>query len=171
LFCQSYFTESNPAETSIRAYGDSLYERVEWQWVKPRNPLVSMGWKPESGYIEADWHGLNEALILNVLALGSPTHPADSTSYQAYLSTYRWGDFYGQQHVNFAPLFGHQYSHIWIDFRGIRDSYMREKGIDYFENSRRILNALMRSRIPTTGKTMARTSGVSQRSMVRSTPC
>jgi hypothetical protein len=137
LFCQSYFTGSNPAETSIRAYGDSLYERVEWQWVKPRNPLVSMGWKPESGYIEADWHGLNEALILNVLALGSPTHPADSTSYQAYLSTYRWGDFYGQQHVNFAPLFGHQYSHIWIDFRGIRDSYMREKGIDYFENSRR----------------------------------
>ena len=137
LFCQSYFTGSNPAETSIRAYGDSLYGRVEWQWVKPRNPLVSMGWKPESGYIEADWHGLNEALILNVLALGSPTHPADSTSYQAYLSTYRWGDFYGQQHVNFAPLFGHQYSHIWIDFRGIRDSYMREKGIDYFENSRR----------------------------------
>jgi hypothetical protein len=137
LFCQSYFTASNPVEASIRAYADSLYERVDWTWVRPRNPLVSMGWKPESGYIEADWHGLNEALILNVLALGSPTHPIDSTAYQAYVSTYRWADFYGQQHVNFAPLFGHQFSHIWIDFRGIRDAYMRSKGIDYFENSRR----------------------------------
>ena len=137
LFCQSYFTANNQVEASIRAYADSLYERVDWTWVRPRNPLVSMGWKPESGYIEADWHGLNEALILNVLALGSPTHPIDSTAYQAYVSTYRWADFYGQQHVNFAPLFGHQYSHIWIDFRGIRDAYMRQKGIDYFENSRR----------------------------------
>ena len=137
LFCQSYFTGQNATEASIRAYGDSLYERVDWQWVRPRAPLVSMGWKPESGYIEADWHGLNEAIILNVLALGSPTHPVDVASWDAYVSTYRWADFYGFQHLNFAPLFGHQYSHIWIDFRGIRDSYMRGKGIDYFENSRR----------------------------------
>jgi hypothetical protein len=137
LFCQSYFTGATPVEASIRAYADSLYERVDWSFVRPRNPLVSMGWKPESGYIEADWHGLNEALILNVLALGSPTHPVDPASYQAYVSTYRWADFYGQQHVNFAPLFGHQYSHIWLDFRGIQDEYMRGKGIDYFENSRR----------------------------------
>ena len=137
LFCQSYFTGQNPTEESIRAYGDSLYLRVDWQWARPRNPLVSMGWKPESGYIEADWHGLNEAIILNVLALGSPTYPVDVASWDAYLSTYHWGDFYGQEHVNFAPLFGHQYSHVWIDFRGIKDSYMRAKGIDYFENSRR----------------------------------
>ena len=137
LFCQSYFTQANPTEESIRAYADSLYARVDWQWVRPRNPLVSMGWKPESGYIEADWHGLNEAIILNILALGSPTYPVDVSSWDAYTSTYRWGDFYGQQHVNFAPLFGHQYSHIWIDFRGITDSYMRSRGIDYFENSRR----------------------------------
>ena len=137
LFCQSYFTGTSPVEASIRAYGDSLYERVDWQWARPRHPLVSMGWKPESGYLEADWHGFNEALILNVLALGSPTHPIDSTAYQAYVSTYRWADFYGQSHVNFAPMFGHQYSHVWLDFRGIRDTYMRQKGIDYFENSRR----------------------------------
>ena len=137
LFCQSYFTGSNAVETSIRAYADSLYERVDWQWIRPRNPLVSMGWHPERGFIEADWRGLNEALILNVLALGSPTHPVEPAEHQAYVSTYRWAEFYGQQHVNFAPLFGHQYSHIWIDFRGIRDAYMREKGIDYYENSRR----------------------------------
>jgi hypothetical protein len=53
------------------------------------------------------------------------------------VSTYDWADFYGQEHVNFDPLFGHQYSHIWIDFRKIQDPYMRGKGIDYFENSRR----------------------------------
>src|SRR5690606_25168097 len=50
---------------------------------------------------------------------------------------YQWADFYGQQHVNFAPLFGHQYSHVWVDFRGIQDEYMRGRGIDYFENPRR----------------------------------
>ncbi|HUP46684.1 MAG TPA: glucoamylase family protein, partial [Thermoanaerobaculia bacterium] len=54
-----------------------------------------------------------------------------------WTKTHRWGEFYGYEHVNFAPLFGHQYSHVWIDFRGIFDDYMRGKGIDYFENSRR----------------------------------
>jgi len=76
-------------------------------------------------------------MILYVLALGSPTFPADCTAWQAFTSTYKWGAFYGQEHVNFAPLFGHQYSHVWIDFRGIHDAYMRGRGIDYFENSRR----------------------------------
>lgn len=139
LFCQSYFTQDNATEAAIRAYADSLYVRVDWQWVRPRNPLISMGWKPESGYIDADWHGLNEALILNVLALGSPTHPVDAESWRAYTSTYEWSDFYGQQHLKFAPLFGHQYSHIWIDFRGIADPYLKTRGIDYFENSRRAI--------------------------------
>ena len=72
-----------------------------------------------------------------MLALGSPTHPIDVASWDAYRSTYRWAPFYGQEQLNFAPLFGHQYSHVWIDFRGIQDSYMKTKGIDYFENSRR----------------------------------
>jgi hypothetical protein len=96
-----------------------------------------MGWRPENGFIDYDWHGFNEGIILNVLALGSPTHPIDKAAWDAYTSTYNWADFYGYQHVNFPPLFGHQYSHIWIDFRGIQDTYMRTKGIDYFENSRR----------------------------------
>ena len=69
--------------------------------------------------------------------LGSPTYPIDPAAWDAYTSTYTWADFYGQKHINFEPLFGHQYSHVWIDFRGIQDRYTREKGIDYFENSRR----------------------------------
>jgi hypothetical protein len=137
LFSQSYFTGNDATESAIRAYADSLYLRVDWTFFRPRAPLVSMGWNPEHGYIDADWHGLNEAIILNILALGSPTHPIDISSWDAYRSTYLWADFYGQQQLNFAPLFGHQYSEIWIDMRGIQDSYMRGKGIDYFENSRR----------------------------------
>jgi hypothetical protein len=137
LFCQSYFTQATPVESAIRAYADSLYLRVDWAWARPKPPLVSMGWRPENGFIDYYWHGFNEGLILNILALGSPTHPVDEAAWTAYTSTYKWADFYGYQHVNFAPLFGHQYSHIWIDFRGIQDAYMRSKGIDYFENSRR----------------------------------
>jgi len=137
LFSQSYFTRADTVESSIRAYADSLYLRVDWQWIRPKAPLVSMGWHPEKGFIDYDWHGLNEGMILYVLALGSPTHPIDPSAWTEFTRTYRWDEFHGQQHVNFAPLFGHQYSHLWIDFRGIKDAYMREKGIDYFENSRR----------------------------------
>jgi hypothetical protein len=137
LFCQSYFTGDTQTEIAVRAYADSLYRRVDWQWIRPKAPFVSMGWRPENGFIDYDWHGLNEGIILNILALGSPTHPIDRAAWDAYTSTYHWDEFYGYQHLQFAPLFGHQYSHIWIDFRGIQDDYMRAKGIDYFENSRR----------------------------------
>jgi hypothetical protein len=80
-------------------------------------------------------------MILYILALGSPTHPISSDAWSAWTSTYRWGSYYGQEHVGFAPLFGHQYSHLWIDFRGIQDAYMRSRGMDYFENSRRAVYA------------------------------
>jgi hypothetical protein len=75
--------------------------------------------------------------MLYILALGSPTHPIPVEGWKAYTSTYRWAESYGQEHLVFAPLFGHQYSHVWVDFRGIQDDFMREHGIDYFENSRR----------------------------------
>ena len=137
LFCQAYYDGTDATETEIRALADSIYFRVEWTWAQPRPPAVSMGWRPERGFINADWIGYNEAMILYVLALGSPTHPVDSTGWDAWVSGYDWGSWYGQPHVGFGPLFGHQYSHVWVDFRGIRDAYMRGKGIDYFENSRR----------------------------------
>jgi len=137
LFAQSYFDRANATEDEIRALADSIYFRVDWPWAIARPPAVSMGWHPETGFINADWIGYNEAMILNVLALGSPTHPVDSTTWGAWVSGYDWGTFYGQDFVQFAPLFGHEYSHVWIDFRGIQDGYMRGRGIDYFENSRR----------------------------------
>ena len=137
LFCQSYFTDAGQTESAIRAYADSLYLRVDWQSFRPHAPLVTMGWRPESGFIDADWQGLNEGMILYVLALGSPTHSIDPAAWTEWTRTYNWAEFYGQQQLNFWPLFGHQYSQIWIDYRGIQDAFMRGKGIDYFENSRR----------------------------------
>jgi hypothetical protein len=130
LFAQSYFDRAE--EAPIREAAERLYERVEWTWEQPRAPAVSMGWTPEQGFHSWDWRGYNEAMILVILALGSPTHPVDASAWGEYHKTDRRGTFYGQEHILFAPLFGHQYSHVWIDFRGIR-----ERGIDWFENSRR----------------------------------
>jgi hypothetical protein len=137
LFAQVYFDQPDTAEQEIRALADSIYFRVNWNWAQARPPAVSMGWHPESGFIPADWIGYNEAMILNILALGSPTHAVDSTTWAAWVSGYQWGTYYGQDFVQFAPLFGHEYSHVWIDFRGIKDAYMTGRGIDYFENSKR----------------------------------
>jgi hypothetical protein len=137
LFVQSYFDADHPTEREIREKADALYRRVEWSWMQPRPPLIAMAWDPQKGMHAYDYKGYEEAMILYVLGLGSPTHPIDEAAWPTRTSNYRWDTFYGQQFVNYAPLFIHQYSHIWIDFRGIQDSYMREKGIDYFENSRR----------------------------------
>lgn len=137
LYCQSYFSGGDANESAIRAYADSLYNRVDWKWAVIRPPALSHGWHPETGYIASDWKGYNEAMIAIVLGLASPTHPLDTAAWTSWTSTYTWNEFEGQAALDFAPLFGHQYSQVWIDFRGIRDAYMRGKGIDYFENSRR----------------------------------
>jgi hypothetical protein len=137
LFCQVYFDGEDPAEVAIRAYADSIYRRVDWRWAEVRRPRVSMGWDPARGFLGHDWRGFNEAMLLYILALASPTSPLDPSAWREWTSTYRWGRFYGQEHVNFGPLFGHQYSHLFIDFRGIQDDYMRRRDLDYFENSRR----------------------------------
>ena len=137
LMAGQYFDAPDPTETEIREAADSIYRRVEWDWAVARPPLVALGWKPETGFLPWDWRGYNEAMLLYILALGSPTHPVDPAAWEEWTSTYDWASYYGHAHVNFAPLFGHQYSHVWIDFRGIRDAYMRDRGIDYFENSRR----------------------------------
>ena len=137
LSAQSYFDKNTPAEAEIRKLADQIYGRVDWTWIQARKPFVSMGWHPETGFIKNDWTGYNEGMLLYVLALGSPTHPVGTEVWPAWTKSYPWATFYDQPHVNFDPLFGHQYSHVWIDFRGIQDAYMRGKGIDYAENSRR----------------------------------
>jgi hypothetical protein len=137
LTCAEYFDRDDPAEREIRALAEELYSRADWAWAQPRPPAVSMGWTPEKGFLDYDWHGYNEGMIVYILALGSPTHAIDPAGWQEYTRTYFWSRFEGEEYLAFGSLFGYQYSHAWIDFRGLRDPYLRSKGIDYFENSRR----------------------------------
>ncbi|MFO0808484.1 MAG: glucoamylase family protein [Gemmataceae bacterium] len=137
LTCATYFDADDPIENDLRAYATKLYERVDWNWACNGGAAVTHGWRPESGFIPHSWTGYDEALILNLLGLGSPTHPLPAESYSAYTSTYKWGNVYGHEYLVCPPLFTYQLSHMWVDFRGIRDAVMRERGMDYFENSRR----------------------------------
>ena len=137
LTAAAYFQEDTKEEVEIRKLADALYRRVDWRWALNRRATVTHGWKPGRGFLKYRWEGYDEALMLYVLGLGSSTFPLPKESYDAWLSTYAWRKIYGHELVHAGPLFVHQMSHLWIDFRGIRDSYMRERGLDYFENSRR----------------------------------
>ena len=137
LTAAAYFDQETDDEREVRKLGDSLYRRVDWRWAQNGKATVSHGWKPETGFLRAHWQGYNEALMLYVLGLGSPTHPLPEKSYPAWTSTYRWKKLYGHEFLHGAPLFMHQLSHLWLDFRGIQDAFMRRQAIDYFENSRR----------------------------------
>ncbi len=141
LAAAAYFDRDNPAEHEIRELADAMYRRVDWQWALNGGATVSHGWKPERGFLKYRWDGYNEALLLYVLALGSPTHPVSPESYRAWSATYRWRGLYGLEFLYAGPLFVHQLAHVWIDFRGIQDEFMRGRGIDYFENSRRATHA------------------------------
>ncbi|WP_297927023.1 glucoamylase family protein [Metallibacterium sp.] len=139
LFDQSYFDRGTPIEKQIRSLANQLYRRVDWTWMQADPPLISMGWTPQSGFLKYNYEGYDEAMILYIEALGSPTHAVQPDAWNAWTATYPkfWGDYYGREQLSFAPLFGSQYSESWIDFRGIQDAFMRGKGIDYFINSRR----------------------------------
>ena len=114
---------------------DALPES-RWQWALNGGAALSHGWKPEIGFIPHRWTGYDEGLLLYLLGLGSPTFPLPAESYAAYCSTYQWKKIYGRELLYSGPLFTHQLSHLWIDFRDLRDAFMREHGTDYFQNSR-----------------------------------
>lgn len=137
MFAGEYFDGSHQEEREIRALAERLYDRADWTWAQPRPPSIVLGWHPESGFIKSDWRGYNEAMIVYLLALGSTTHPVGEEAWGEWTSRYETAEFEGRRYLQFAPLFGHHYSHVWIDFRGIRDAAAGELGFDYFENSRR----------------------------------
>lgn len=137
LAAAEYFDRSSNDEIEIRKLAHYLYERVDWAWMLDDGDTIRHGWKPESGFLPYRWEGYDEALILYLLALGSPTHPIDPRCYEAWCRTYTWKSIYGIEFLYAGPLFIHQMSHIWCDLRGIRDRFMREHDCDYFENSRR----------------------------------
>jgi hypothetical protein len=137
LFSKNYFDGNTPKETQIRELADQLYKRVDWPWALNSEGRLSMGWTPEHGFISADWQAYNEAQILLLLAMGSPTHPLPDSAWEKFMSTSKVVEMNGQKSLEFGPLFGHQYTQIWMDYRGIKDATNQKLGFDYFENSRR----------------------------------
>jgi hypothetical protein len=136
LTCAAYFDADTEEEAEVRELADALYRRADWQWALNGGVAISHGWKPETGFIPHRWTGYDEGLLLYLLGLGSPTFPLPAESYAAYCSTYLWKKIYGYELLYSGPLFTHQLSHLWIDFRDLRDAFMREHGSDYFQNSR-----------------------------------
>jgi hypothetical protein len=142
LFARNYYDRNNEKENQIRLQASKLLGNIEWEFMMMPDTgdyanQISMGWHPESGLHHMGWSGYNEALFLYILAAGTGLDNAKE-SYKSWLSSYKWLTPYeGLSHVAFPPLFGHQFPHCFIDFRGLTDEYMSDKGIDYFENSRR----------------------------------
>ena len=137
LTAGSYFDADTAEEHEIRTLANALYRRANWRWAENQGVTLTHGWKPESGFLQYRWKGYDEALLLYILALGSPTYSLSNSSYTRWGSTYQWQRCYGYDYLYAGSLFTHQLSHIWVDFRGIQDVFMRDKGMDYFENSRR----------------------------------
>jgi hypothetical protein len=140
LTASVYFNADTPEETEIRGRADAIYRRIDWQWARGGAATARQGWKPECGFLHYGWDGYDEATILYVLGLASPSHPLPSESFTAWTATYQWENIYGYEFLYAGPLFIHQFSHAWIDFDGIRDRFMRDKDSDYFASSRRAVD-------------------------------
>ncbi len=147
ITAREYFDGDTPDESYIRNTIDFLIRRIEWDWMivdkkDAKSPehigAISMGWHPvKKSFHDMGWTGYNEALVLYVMAAGGNFNNAES-AYDKWHKTYEWKEPYpGLYHAIFPPLFGHQYSHMFIDTRGLYDTQMSQKKIDYFENSRR----------------------------------
>jgi hypothetical protein len=138
LTVDQYFCEENNEEDEIRQLAKKLYLRVDWQWALNGGVAICHGWKPETGFLDFKWDKeYSEAMILYVLALASPTFPIARLNYTNWISTFKCEKFYDIEYLHAGPLFIHQMSHLWIDFRKIHDVFNKEVGFDYFENSRR----------------------------------
>lgn len=142
IFCKNYYKGNSGKEKLLRHLCRQIMERVNWNFMTMPDSgkyanTINLGWDPEQGYSDVGWVGYNEALIMYIIAAGT-NFTGYKAAYDKWLSFYEWRKSYNNiELLSFPPLFGHQYSHIYIDFRNIKDRYMREKGLDYFENSRR----------------------------------
>ena len=124
LMARQYF-----ADQEIKDLATKIYERVDWPWMLNGGKTFSMGWKPESGFLDARWEHYCELMMIYLLGIGSPTHPVPPSSWDAWtrpVIRYQGIDFISGN----DPIFTHQYSHAWFDFRKKRDTYA-----NYFENS------------------------------------
>ena len=141
LNSKQYFDGASIDETAIRTKTDAIFNRVNWTWMAQGTDAVSMGWFPTSGFISGNWAGYNEGMILYCLGLGAATNPLPASAWNRWTNSYVWSTNYGLAFVQFPPLFGHEYSHCWIDFRHIADPYMNSHNSTYLVNSRRAAEA------------------------------
>jgi hypothetical protein len=124
LACGAYFDDAE-----IRDLATKIYERVDWGWLLQGEKTLLMGWKPESGFLKARWDSYSELMMIYLLGLGSSTHALPKGCWDAWKRPQF--EFNGLRFIGSrAPLFVHQYSHAWFDFRGKVDAYA-----NYFENS------------------------------------
>jgi hypothetical protein len=124
LTCGQHF-----ADEEIQRLTRQIYERVDWRWFLDGALTLSMGWKPEGGFLKSRWDSYSEMMMIYLLGLGSSSHPLPAETWDAWKRPtveYDGIRFIGSR----APLFVHQYSHAWFDFRDKRDRYA-----DYFMNS------------------------------------
>lgn len=124
LTARQYF-----ADREIKDLATKIYERVDWPWMLNGGSTLSMGWHPESGFLNARWEHYCELMMIYLLGIGSPTHPLSPETWKAW--TRPVIKYQGIEYISGNdPIFTHQYSHAWFDFRKKRDAYT-----DYFENS------------------------------------
>jgi hypothetical protein len=124
LTCREHFHYSE-----ITRLADLVFNRVDWAWVAEDTSLVSHGWTPEIGFLPYRWDYYSELMLLYLLGLGSSSHPLAPSAWDAWKR--RNFEYDGLRYIgSFAPLFVHQYSQAWFDFRGKRDQHA-----DYFKNS------------------------------------
>jgi hypothetical protein len=124
LTARQYF-----ADPEIKELATKIYERVDWPWMLNGGTTFSMGWLPETGFLKARWNRYCELMMLYLLAIGSPTHPVSPQTWPAWARPKI--NYMGVEYISGNdPLFTHQYSHAWFDFRDKRDDYA-----NYFENS------------------------------------
>ncbi len=124
LTARQYF-----AEQEIKDLATKIYERVDWPWMLNGGKTFSMGWKPESGFLDARWEHFCELMMIYLLGIGSPTHPVPASSWEAW--TRPVIRYQGLEYISGNdPIFTHQYSQAWFDFRRRRDAYT-----NYFDNS------------------------------------
>ena len=129
LYCGVLTARQYFADQEIKDLATKIYERVDWPWMLNGGKTFSMGWHPESGFLDARWEHYCELMMIYLLAIGSPTHPVPASSWNAW--TRPKIKYQGIEYISGNdPIFTHQYSHAWFDFRNKRDAYA-----DYFENS------------------------------------
>src|SRR6266568_5735483 len=124
LTCRQHFRDDEVSQLATE-----IYDRVDWQWMFQHQPFLSHGWTPEQGFLTARWDTYCEHMMLYLLAIGAKQHAIPATAWDAWRRP--WTQYGGMSYIDTdAPLFIHQYSHAWFDFRDKADLHA-----DYFENS------------------------------------